>query len=49
MGHHSPVQEDPQQLAQAQEMWSNFMNITKYSVIGIAGLLLIMAGLFVTF
>ncbi len=49
MGHHAPVQEDPQQLAQAQETWGSFMNIAKYSIIGIVVVLLIMTKLFITF
>jgi len=49
MAHHAPVQDDPKQLENARHLWANFMQITKYSVIGIAALLLVMAMIFVQF
>lgn len=49
MAHHTPVEEDPKELAKAQDMWSSFMGIAKWSVIGIAFLLIGMAAVFVPF
>jgi multisubunit Na+/H+ antiporter MnhG subunit len=49
MAHHAPVQEDPQELARAQDMWSSVMNVTKWSVVGIIVILLGLTAAFVTF
>jgi len=42
-----PTDIDPQQMERAQAMWVNFMEVSKWSVISIAALLLILYLLFV--
>lgn len=49
MAHHAPVQEDPQELAKAEDMWHRFMQVSKVSIVVIAVILLGLAGAFVTF
>lgn len=39
---HHPVEIDPANLQQAQNMWTGFTTMTKYSVIAIVALLLAM-------
>lgn len=40
-------QSDPQEFAKLQSLWVNFMEISKWSVIGIAALLLVMYFIFI--
>lgn len=49
MANHTPVQEDPQELARAQQTWHSFMNATKWSVIAVVVILLGLMAAFVTF
>lgn len=41
--------EDPQEVARAQDMWHNFMNVTKYTVVLFVFILIALAAAFVTF
>ncbi len=43
MSHHTPAEIDPHELERAQEFWRNFTQTLKYSIIGIAILLAILA------
>ncbi len=47
--HHAPVQEDPQQLAEAHAFWHSFMKLTKWTVIASAVTLAGLAAAFVHF
>ena len=49
MAHHAPVQEDPQELARARQLWAKAMTITKYSIAVVVVILLGLASAFVTF
>lgn len=33
--HHTPVSVDPQQEKHARHLWENFLNISKWSIVGI--------------
>jgi hypothetical protein len=39
---YTPVENDPQELQRAHAMWANFTQVTKWSIIGISGLLFVM-------
>ena len=43
MGHHEPVEVDPKSLESARAMWGNFTVLTKYSLLGVVGVLALMA------
>lgn len=47
MAHHTPVQVDKKVLKDAQALWSNFMVVSKYFVIGVVVLLAVLGLLFV--
>lgn len=38
-----PVEVDPQALANAHSLWGNFMGATKYGIIAVVGILILMA------
>lgn len=47
MANHTPVEDDPKQLEHAEYLWATFTQRSKWSVIAIAILLLLMALMFV--
>lgn len=47
MDHHTPVEVDAEQLKHAEMFWGNFIEVSKYSIIAIALLLVFMAIVFV--
>jgi hypothetical protein len=46
MADHKPVEPDPRQIAEAQKLWYDFGVATKYSIIGVVVVLLILAAAF---
>ena len=47
MDNHTPVEDDPKQLEDAENLWVSFTQGSKWSIIAIAVVLLIMALVFV--
>ena len=47
MANHTPVEDDPKQLEHAEYLWATFTQGSKWSIIAVAVILLIMAFVFV--
>ncbi len=47
MGHHHPVTVDPQEQHRSEAIWHNFINVAKWSSVGIAIILILMAFAFI--
>jgi hypothetical protein len=47
MAHHEPVSVDPREIEHSKALWHNFTQLMKWTVIGTAVLLAVMAAVFV--
>ncbi len=49
MANHTPVEPDPKQVQNAEALWGQFTEISKWSIIAICILLIILAAAFIPF
>lgn len=49
MADQQPVEADPKELEKAQELWENFMAVSKIACVGVAAILVLLALAFVDF
>jgi len=49
MANHAPVKVDPKALEHSEQLWANFLTFSKWGIIALAILLVILAGAFVPF